>query len=625
VNSREEGSVNGNGRVGSYEFGRFRLDRARQQLSDGEVPVALTPRAFDMLLYLVEHAGQLVEKAALMKAVWPKVIVEENNLSQHVSALRQALGDGSEGQRYIVTVPRRGYRFVADVRLSENATDGAPSRASVAVLPFVNVSGDPSKEYFGDGLAEELIHLLARVPGLAVPSRTSSFAYRGRAISLRDIAHELRVATVFEGSVRSAGERIRVTGQLIDAATGYHLWSQSFDRSFDDIFKLQDEIATAIVRAIRDCLSVALPALVTLPPPTRDPEAYRLYLQGASVGARGSELAVLEGIALLEQAIARDAHFARALGALAARRLTLVFLGRTDALQDSERQAREALALDSSLAEAHAALGLVNVVRRRWLDAEASFRRAQSCGVLDPTGLVHSLYLPASTGHLREALARLREAYDRAPASPQLLALLAIATIALPLEQRATEEAARYASLAVSLGMPQSAGPLPIVRLYVALRRGDRRDVIGAAPDVAAQLMPGQRESISGVIGLMHDGLSDGTARKAALDALDALAAEVSLEHLSPVMAVQLVAWYTMLNAVASAYELADRVLRRAAETEAMGMLLTWLWHPELRPFRNDPRFERLTARLGLMDYWRVSGPPDGYEIVAGKLIERSQ
>jgi TolB-like protein len=607
----------------SYEFGRFRLDRARQQLSDGEVPVALTPRAFDLLLYFVEHAGQLVEKDALMKAVWPKVVVAENNLSQHVSALRQALGDGTNGERYIVTVPRRGYRFIVDVRLSANAAatkGGAPSRASVAVLPFVTLSGDASKEYFSDGLAEELIHLLARVPGLAVPSRTSSFAYRGRAISLQEIARELRVATILEGSVRSAGEHIRVTAQLIDAATGYHLWSQSFDRGFDDIFKLQDEIATAIVLAIRDRLSVPLPSLATPTPPTKDVEAYRLYLQGASVAARGSEMAVLEGIALLEQAIARDAQFARALGVLAARRLTLVFLGRVDALRDAERQAREALALDPSLAEAHAALVLANVVRRRWLEAEVSFQRTQRCDMLDPIGLVQSLYLPASVGHLRRALARLREAYDRAPAEPQLLALLAIATIALPLEEDATEEADRYANLAMSLGMPQGAGPLPLVRLYVALRRGRRSDVIEAVPNVVAQLMPTQRESVSRVIELLQSGLSDRTARKAAVTALDALAAAVPLEYLSPVMAAQLIAWYTMLDAVASAYEFAERLL---AKTETMGMLLTWLWHPELRPFRNDARFEALTARLGLMDYWEINGPPDGYEIALGRLIER--
>lgn len=609
-----------------YEFGRFRLDRARQQLSDGEVPVALTPRAFDLLLYFVEHAGQLVEKDALMKAVWPKVVVAENNLSQHVSALRQALGDGTNGERYIVTVPRRGYRFIADVRLSANVAAtkaGAPSRASVAVLPFVTVSEDASKEYFGDGLAEELIHLLARVPGLAVPSRTSSFAYRARAVNLQQIARELRVAAILEGSVRSAGEHIRVTAQLIDGATGYHLWSQSFDRGFDDIFKLQDEIATAIVLAIRDRLSVPLPSLAAQTPPTKDVEAYRLYLQGASVAARGSEMAVLEGIALLEQAIARDTQFARALGALAARRLTLVFLGRVDALRDAERQAREALALDPSLAEAHAALVLANVVRRRWLEAEVSFQRTQRSGTLDPIGLVQSLYLPASVGHLRRALARLREAYDRAPAEPQLLALLAIATIALPLEENATEEADRYANLAMSLGMPRGAGPLPLVRLYVALRRGRRSEVIEAIPNVVAQLMPTQRESVSRVIELMQSGFSDRTARKAAVTALDDLVAAVPLESLGPVMAAQLIAWYTMLDAVASAYEFAERLLGRAAKTETMGMLLTWLWHPELRAFRNDARFEALTARLGLMDYWEINGPPDGYEITLGRLIER--
>ena len=236
-----------------YEFGDFRLDPGRQQLTcDGSV-VPLKARAFDLLVYFAEHPGELVDKTTLMRAIWPNVVVEENNLSQHLSALRQALGDGAQGRQFIVTVARRGYRFVADVR-QLNGTKGATSDVaasvkvpSVAVLPFANLSGDAEKEYFGDGMADELIHLLSRVPGLKVPARTSSFAYKGKNLHVRDIARDLGVAAVLEGSVRSAGELIRVTAQLIDAASGYHFWSQSYERPFRDIFRLQDEIANAIL------------------------------------------------------------------------------------------------------------------------------------------------------------------------------------------------------------------------------------------------------------------------------------------------------------------------------------------------------------------------------------------
>ena len=211
-----------------YEFGDFRLDPSRQQLTCSGSLVPLKARAFDLLVYFAEHAGELIDKAAVMRAVWPNVVVEENNLSQHLSVLRHALGEGRHGRQFIVTVPRRGFRFVAEVHQVNGSKGPATGTAaatvqagpSVAVLPFANLSGEPEKEYFGDGMADELIHLLSRVEGLKVPARTSSFAYKGKNLHVREIARDLGVAAVLEGSVRSAGELIRVTAQLIDAASG---------------------------------------------------------------------------------------------------------------------------------------------------------------------------------------------------------------------------------------------------------------------------------------------------------------------------------------------------------------------------------------------------------------------
>src|SRR5215470_15357987 len=278
---------------GVYEFGDFRLIAAQRRLttrSDGRV-IELTPKALDTLHFLVQHRGELLDKSTLIAAVWPNVVVEENNLNQVVSALRRALGDGSGGQRFIVTVPGRGYQFVAPVReihedtpsapLAAPATRAAtPTQKSIAVLPFASLSSDPEKDYFGDGIAEELIHLLARVPGLKVPARTSSFAYKGRNVDVRQIARELGVGMLLEGSVRSAGDSIRVTAQLINAESGYHIWSQTFDRRFADVFKLQDELAGAIVQKLEPNLgSVSRSPLQLIDPPTRNVEAYRLYLQ----------------------------------------------------------------------------------------------------------------------------------------------------------------------------------------------------------------------------------------------------------------------------------------------------------------------------------------------------------
>src|SRR5579862_1341640 len=191
---------------GVYEFGDFRLQAAQRRLTsraDGR-PIELTPRALDALHFLVRHPGELLDKSSLISAVWPNVVVEENNLNQVISALRRALGDGRQGRRFIVTVPGRGYQFVAPVRELREETpaparaspSATPPRKSVAVLPFVNLTGDHSKEYFSDGMAEELIHILARMPGLKVPSRTSSFSYKGRNVDVREIARDLEVDVV---------------------------------------------------------------------------------------------------------------------------------------------------------------------------------------------------------------------------------------------------------------------------------------------------------------------------------------------------------------------------------------------------------------------------------------------
>src|SRR6516164_5937303 len=312
---------------GVYEFGDFRLHAAQRRLtarSDGRA-IELTPKALDALHFLLQHRGELLDKSTLIAAVWPNVVVEENNLNQVVSALRRALGDGSGGQRFIVTVPGRGYQFVAPVReireespaapLAAPATQATnPTRKSIAVLPFASLSSDPEKDYFGDGIAEELIHLLARVPGLKVPARTSSFAYKGRNIDVRQIARELGVGMLLEGSVRSAGDRIRVTAQLIEADTGFHVWSQSYDRRFADIFQLQDELAVAIVQALKISLGDRELRPLRDAPPTQDVEAYRLFLRAISLRGVGPNERL---IALLNECIARDPGFVRAHAVLA--------------------------------------------------------------------------------------------------------------------------------------------------------------------------------------------------------------------------------------------------------------------------------------------------------------------
>jgi adenylate cyclase len=239
---------------GEFKFGPFRLDGHSRSLTRDGAPISIGGRALDILFMLAAASGETVGKVALLDQVWPDQAVEENNLHVHISALRKALGEG-----WIITVPGRGYRLSAppdNPKTSEPATGllSEPlawrNRPSIAVLAFNNMSGDPDQEYFSDGIADDIITELARSPSLFVIARNSSFFYKGRQVTIKQIAGELGVRYVLEGSVRRSGSRVRVTAQLIDAETGNHIWAERYERALEDVFAVQDEIRMAVVTAI---------------------------------------------------------------------------------------------------------------------------------------------------------------------------------------------------------------------------------------------------------------------------------------------------------------------------------------------------------------------------------------
>jgi TolB-like protein len=218
---------------------------------------------------LVEHSGDLVARDRLTAAAWPETVVEDNNLNMQIAALRRVLDDGRTEPSCIQTVPGRGYRFVARVtRVKAEARAGAaalppsallplPDKPSIAVLPFANLSGDPEQEYFADGMVEEIITALSRIRWLFVITRNSSFTYKGQVIDAKQVGRELGVRYVLEGAVRKAGQRVRVTAQLIDATTGAHLWADHFDGSLEDIFEVQDKVAISVAGVIEPTLQAA--------------------------------------------------------------------------------------------------------------------------------------------------------------------------------------------------------------------------------------------------------------------------------------------------------------------------------------------------------------------------------
>jgi len=312
----------------AYALGPFRLDTQGDLLWRGTEPTALGRRAIALLRALVERRGAVVSKDALIDAAWSGQVVEENNLTVQIAALRRVLGEEPGGDRWIETMPRRGYRFVGPVRTTEQndaivrsepapkssveATLALPDKPSLAVLPFQNLSGDREQEYFTDGMVEEIITVLAHIRWLFVIAASSSFAYKGQAVDVRRIGRELGVRYLLEGSVRTAGGQVRITAQLIEAATGAHLWADRFDGSLEDVFELQDQVAISVAGVIEPALEAA-EIRRSAERPTNDVTAYDLYLRALALAFSWERDDVERALGLLEQAIDRDPPYGLAL------------------------------------------------------------------------------------------------------------------------------------------------------------------------------------------------------------------------------------------------------------------------------------------------------------------------
>jgi len=413
-----------------YEFGDYQLDPAQRLLrARNGAPVSLSPKAFDTLAYLVQHAGTVLPKDELIRAIWPDTAVEENNLNQNISLLRRALGEGRGGQRYISTVPGRGFQFIAAVRIAVVAMEReAAEEPAIAVLPFVNVSDDPEYEFFGDGLAEELINALSKLDQMRVVARTSAFSFKGKRTDIRNIAERLGVRFVLEGSVRKSGKRLRVTAQLVNAADGCHLWSERYDREMDigDIFQVQDEITLAVMNALK----LKLPGQGRLPVLKRHTENIRareLYLKGRFHLFRMSPSGIKAGTAYFQEAIQADPSDAHAhIGLAHAYRMFALSLEMVpgEVLPKAVATAKRAIELDGNVAEAHAVLGF-NIFWSdwNWKAAEKQFHRALQ---LNPNSAdTHWMYahLLSNTGHHADALAEVAHARQLDPLSGLIAAM----------------------------------------------------------------------------------------------------------------------------------------------------------------------------------------------------------
>jgi len=355
-----------------HEFGPFRLEPAERQLRRDGKPLPLTPKAFDTLLVLVENAGRAVGKDELMEKVWPGTSVEEATLAQNIFALRKALA----GAQHIETVPKFGYRFVTPVR-----EVAAPARKVVlAVLPFENLSGDVAQEYFSDGLTDEMIAQLGRLnpAQLGVIARTSAMKYKQTAKTVSEIGRELSVSYVVEGTVRRAGSRVRVTAKLVQVADQTQVWSESYDRAFDDVLGLQSEIAQAIAREIKIKLTPAA-AKRLADSGAISPQAHEAYLKGRYFWSKRTEDALQKGIVHFQEAITHEPRYAAAYDGLSDSYVMLACRGVLPARQTFQKARQavlKALEIDGALGEGYATLAHLRLHDWDWTDLDADFRRA---------------------------------------------------------------------------------------------------------------------------------------------------------------------------------------------------------------------------------------------------------
>lgn len=396
-----------------YEFGPFRIDAAERVLFCEGALVPLTPKAFDILLVLVEKSGHLVEKAELMNAVWPDTFVEEANLTQYIFTLRKVLRKRKSEHLYIETVSRRGYRFTAQVKRLLPELDAPEKKAaqavrspagelaastsgetisSLAILPFINASANAHAEYLSDGITESIINSLSHLSHLRVMARSTVFRYKGLEVDPQETGRRLGVRAVLTGRILSYDERLIIRTELVDVARGWAIWGAQFNRKSSDILEVQEEIAWEIAYNLRIKLTSQVQEILTRRY-TEDTKAYRLYLMGRFFWNKYTRDGLEKGIDYFQQAIAHDPNYALAYAGLADayHRLSNIYLPPTEALPRARAAAVRAVEIDDLLAEAHASLGLLKMYYDHdWEGTQREFRRAIE---LDPgTALPHKRY-----------------------------------------------------------------------------------------------------------------------------------------------------------------------------------------------------------------------------------------
>jgi adenylate cyclase len=395
-----------------YLFENYAFDTDRRELRRGAELVTIPPQVFDLLDYLIRNRDHVVSKDDLIDAIWKGRIVSETALTTRLNAARSAIGDTGEQQRLIKTLPRKGFRFVGHVQETQESASAAvadnpeslpkpalalPDKPSIAILPFTNLSSDPEQEYFVDGIAEDILTTLSKIQELLVIARNSSFVFKGQVRDIREIGRMLGVRYVLEGSVRKAGNRVRLAAQLIDSLNGGHVWADRFEGDLDEVFDLQDRITQDIVAALEVRLTLGEEVRVWRKR-SGSPSVHEHFLKGWTLYVNFTKHTHAEARSEFERALAINPHFIPALGMLGFTLTDQVRFGwakgQTTTYEAALECAARALAVDPDSDVAYVTVGYIRLFQRRHDDAVAAGEKAialcpNSASAYHIAGMIH--------------------------------------------------------------------------------------------------------------------------------------------------------------------------------------------------------------------------------------------
>jgi len=574
------------------KFGVFEVDLDAGEVRKAGMRQRVAPQPFEVLRVLLEHPQEIVTHEALRQRVWPHDIVVDHELAlrKAITRLREVLSDSADSPRFIETVPRRGYRFIAP--LSAPASAGAsaapgPPNDSIAVLPFTSMSPNPEDEAFADGMTEEIINALAQIVELHVVARASAFSFKGRYIDVRAVGRQLNVRTVLLGSVRRADHQLRITVQLVNAEDGYHLWSERYDRELKDIFEIQDEIARSIAARLKVTLETRLETPL-VKAGTGNLEAYSLYVKGrAFLNRRGATFA--PALELFKQAVALDPDYALAWAGIADAYTLLAFYGfmHPDLSRPKWQEAAgRAVAADASLSEAHAALALGSLLND-W-DKERGEREFVRALELNPRSIqARSWYaiffLQFAAGRLVEGVEHARLALESDPLSCYVNCVLSLTLDGVGKYADAIESAKRAVEL-------DSGSYLARWSLQTALHLSGRFEEAIAAGQLAL-LLSGRQPGSMATLALS---LADLGRTAEAETVYTELMARARREYVVP----------STRAFAAHAAARPDEAAQHVSEALAIHDPFSWLTFSSHWPYsarlRRDPGIDRLLSEKGI-------------------------